>query len=214
MESFRKHETQAKDFIDSLAHMDEAQIEKMATKDFWTNGIGFVLGKSLVGGRTTGDIFEGIAPGTIPFARPQIASVEAKPAICVELAGPWSFYAEFRRAHGLLHLPHPEPPEIALQGGTILVIPIWLHNATTAPQEFTLSLILPSGWTAQSNTARLAVGAKQTGAARVEVNLPLVSDSAAQKPGLQEVSVRADADGQTVGMINLKVELQKRALPE
>ena len=214
LESFRKHETQAKDFIDSLAHMDEAQIEKMATTDFWTNGIGFVLGKSLVGGRATGDIFEGIAPGTIPFARPQIASVEAKPAICVELAGPWSFYAEFRRTHGLVHLPHPEPPEIALQGGTTLVIPIWLHNETTAPQEFTLSLSLPSGWTAQSNTARLTVGAKQTGAARVEVNLPLVSDLAAQKPELQEVSVRAEADGQTVGVIELKVELHKRALPE
>ena len=214
LESFRKHETQAKGFIDSLAKMDEAQIEKMATTDFWTNGIGFVLGKSLVGSTTTSDIFDGIAPEAIPFARPQIASAEAKPNISAELAGPWSFYGEFRRAHGLTHLPHPEPPEIALQGGTTLVIPIWLRNETTAPREFTLSLNLPSGWTAQSNTARFTVGAKQTGAVRVEVNLPTVSDSVAQKPELQEVAVRAEAGGQTVGMIKLKVELRKRALPE
>ena len=116
LESFQIHETQAKSFNDSLAKMDEAQIEKMATTDFWTNGIGFVLGKSLVGGSTTGDIFEGITPGAISFARPQIVLPEAKPDISAELAGPWSFYAEFRRAHGLTHLPHPEPPEIARVG--------------------------------------------------------------------------------------------------
>src|SRR5579864_9616373 len=107
LESFRRHETQAKGFIDSLAKMDEAQIEKMATTDFWTNGIGFVLGKSLVGSTTTSDIFDGIAPEAIPFARPQIASAEAKPNISAELAGPWSFYGEFRRAHGqrICHIP-------------------------------------------------------------------------------------------------------------
>ena len=46
------------------------------------------------------------------------------PDIAIELAGPWNFYAEFRRAHELENLPHPEPPEIALQAGTTLVIPL------------------------------------------------------------------------------------------
>jgi LmbE family N-acetylglucosaminyl deacetylase len=214
LESFRKHETQAKAFNDSLAKMDEAQIEKMATTDFWTNGIGFVLGKSLVGGSPAGDIFEGITPEAIPVARLQIASAEAQPDVSAELAGPWSFYAEFRRAHGLTDLPHPEPPEIALQGGTTLVIPIWLRNETAAAREFTLSLNLPSGWTTQSKAVKFTVGARQTGAARVEVNLPMVSDASAQKPELQEVSVRAESGGQMVGTIRLRVELRKRALPE
>src|ERR1700674_4521867 len=67
LESFRRHETQAKSFIDSLAKMDEAQIEKMVTSDsFWSTGISFVLGKSLVGGSVTGGVFEGITPGAIP----------------------------------------------------------------------------------------------------------------------------------------------------
>src|SRR5208283_5008863 len=117
LESFRRHETQAKSFIDSLAKMDEAQIEKMVTSDsFWSSGISFVRGKSLVGGSVTGDIFDGITPGAISFARPEAAPTPAEQEISVELAGPWNFYAEFRRAHGLTHLPHPEPPEIALQG--------------------------------------------------------------------------------------------------
>src|SRR5277367_2918300 len=73
LESFRRHETQAKSFIDTLDKMDEAQIEKMLTTDgFWSSGISFVLGKSLVGGSVTGDIFEGISPGAVPFAPPQV----------------------------------------------------------------------------------------------------------------------------------------------
>jgi len=37
LDSFRSHQTQAKSFLDKVAQMDEAQIEKMATSDsFWT----------------------------------------------------------------------------------------------------------------------------------------------------------------------------------
>jgi LmbE family N-acetylglucosaminyl deacetylase len=215
LESFRKHETQAKNFIDSLAKMDEAQIEKLATTDFWSSGIGFVLGKSLVGGSMTGDIFEGITPGAIPFARPEVTAAASEPQVAAELAGPWAFYAEFRRAHGLTHLPHPEPPEIALQAGTMLVIPIWLRNQTSEQKEFTLSLNLPAGWTGQSSTMKFVVAAKQIGAARIEISLPALNDTAkSQKPEPQEVTVRAETGGQEVGTIKLRVELRKRTLPE
>jgi len=214
LESFRRHETQAKGFIDSLAKMDEAQIEKMATTDFWTNGIGFVLGKSLVGGSVTGDIFEGIAPGAIPFARPEVSPEPSRPELSVELAGPWDYYAEFRRAHGLTHLPHPEPPEIALQGGTDLVIPLWLRNQSSATQEINLTVNLPSGWTVGSGAGKFAVAAKQTAAMRIEVKLPLAPEGAGTKVEPQEVSVHAEANGKTIGDVKLRVELRKRALPE
>jgi LmbE family N-acetylglucosaminyl deacetylase len=214
LESFRRHETQAKGFIDSLSKMDEAQIEKMATTGFWSNGISFVLGKSLVGGRVTGDIFEGITPGAIPFARPGATTEPSKPEISVELAGPWDFYAEFRRAHGLTHLPHPEPPEIALQGGTDLVIPLWLRNESSGAREFNLTASLPSGWTVQSGGGKFTVAAKQTVAARIEIKLPLASEGAGSKAETQPVSVHAESNGQTIGDIKLLVELRKRALPE
>src|SRR5467141_2222166 len=116
LDSFRAHQTQAKSFLDKIAQMDEAQIEKMATSDGgWTDALHFVLGKSLVGGSVTGDVFDSITPGAIPFARPDVSPEPARPDLSVELGGPYSFYAEFRRAHGLTSLPHPEPPEIALQ---------------------------------------------------------------------------------------------------
>src|SRR5580692_11975578 len=215
LESFRRHETQAKRFIDSLAKMDEAQIEKMVTSDsFWSTGISFVLGKSLVGGNVTGDIFEGIAPGAISFIRPEVSSTGSRPEVLVELAGPWSYYAYFRRAHGLMHLPHPEPPEIAQQAGGTFVIPLWLRNQTAESREFTLSVNLPPGWTLQTGALKCVVGAKQTGAARLEVNLPALGDPAPKNPEPQEISVHAESNGQPVGDVKIKIELRKKALPE
>lgn len=215
LESFRAHQTQAKAYLDSIAKMDEAQIEKMAlSTDGWGDAQRFVLGKSLVGGTVTGEIFANIKPGSIPFARPDVSPEPAKPELAVELAGPWSFYADFRRAHGLTDLPHPEPPEIALQEGTTLVIPLWIRNQTSASKDFSISAELPAGWTVLSGAGKFSVAAKQVAAARIEISLPMLGDTALKKPEPQEVTVRAESNGQTVGVVKLHVELRKRTLPQ
>jgi LmbE family N-acetylglucosaminyl deacetylase len=216
LDSFRAHQTQAKSFLDKLAQMDEAQIEKLATSDDgWAESQKFVLGKSLVGGTVTGDMFEGIAPGTISFVRPETAPVPSKPDLSVELAGPWSYYADFRRAHGLTNLPHPEPPEIALQAPGTLVIPLWLRNQTARPQEITFTAKLPDGWTAQDGTGKFTVRAKQVAASRVEVSLPALAETAPKKSEPQEVLVHAEANGQAIGDVRLRVELRtRRTLPQ
>src|SRR5256886_209791 len=158
LDSFRSHQTQAKSFLDKIAQMDEAQIEKMATSDGgWTDALHFVLGKSLVGGSVTGDVFDGVTPGAIPLARPDVSLEPARPDLSVELGGVWSFYGEFRRAHGLTNLPHPEPPEIALPAPGTLVIPLWVRNRTAKTHEITLSAALPAGWTTQSGTGKFTV---------------------------------------------------------
>jgi LmbE family N-acetylglucosaminyl deacetylase len=215
LDSFGSHQTQAKSFLDKLAQMDEAQIEKIATSDGgWTDALHFVLGKSLVGGSTTGDIFEGVTAGAIPFARPEVSPEPARPELSVELGGPWSFYAEFRRAHGLANLPHPEPSEIALQAPGTVVIPLWIRNRAPKTQEITLSVALPAGWTAQGGTGKFTVAAKQVAAARIEVNLPTLAENGAKKSEPQEISVHAESNGQSVGEIKLRVEPRKRALPQ
>src|SRR3989475_1820052 len=94
LDSFRAHQTQAKSFLDKVAQMDEAQIEKMATSDRFWPCISCSANRWWVA------------------AWPETFSRASR------LGGPYSFYAEFRRAHGLMNLPHPEPPEIALQGHT------------------------------------------------------------------------------------------------
>jgi hypothetical protein len=73
---------------------------------------------------------------------------------------------------------------------------------------------LPSGWTLQSGTLKFVVGAKQTGAARIEVNLPALSDPAPKNPEPQEISVHAESNGQPIGNVKIRVELRKKALPE
>ena len=214
LDAFRAHQTQAKSYLDKLAQMDEAQIEKLATsEDGWGGDQRFVLGKSLVGGSVTGDIFEAVTPGAIPYVRPEASPEAAKPDLSIELAGPWSFYADFRRAHGLTNLPHPDPPEIALEGPGTLEIPLWVRNQTTKAQDMTLSAALPAGWTAVNGTGKFTVAARRTSAARVEVNLPPPPDKA-QKAEPQEVSVRAVVNGQVIGELKLRVELRKRSLPQ
>jgi len=215
LESFRSHQTQAKSFLDSLAQMDEAQIEKMATSDSgWSDAQRFVLGKSLVDGTVTGDVFEEITPGAIPFGRPEVPALLPKPDLSVEVAGPWNFYAEFRRAHALTNLPHPEPPEIALQAPGTLVIPLWLRNQTAKAQEITLTATLPASWNVQTGAGKFVVPAKQVAAGRIEVNLPALAENSPKKSDPQEVTVRAEANGQSIGEAKLRVELRKRALPQ
>ena len=215
LDSFRAHQTQAKSFLDKLAQMDEAQIEKMATSDnFWTEALHFVLGKSLVGGSMTGDIFEGMTPDAIPFVRPEVSPEPSRPELSVELGGPYSFYAEFRRAHGLTNLPHPEPPEIALQGHTTMVIPLWVRNRTGKTQDISLAATLPAGWTLQGGTGKFTVAAKQVAAARIEIMLPAFPETETKNPEPQEISVHAESNGQPIGEIKLRVELRKRALPQ
>jgi hypothetical protein len=51
-------------------------------------------------------------------------------------------------------------------------------------------------------------------AARVEVNLPALAENDAKKTGPQEITVHAEANGQSIGEIKLRVELRKRALPQ
>jgi hypothetical protein len=187
----------------------------MATSEGgWTDALHFVLGKSLVGGGVNGDIFDLLTPAAIPFARPEVLPEPLRPDVSVELDGPWSYYAEFRRAHGLAHLPHPEPPEIALQAPGTLVIPLSIRNRTGKVQEITITATLPAGWTAQSGTGKFLLEAKQVAAARLEVNFPALAENGPKKSEAQEVTIRAESGGQSIGDVKLRVELRKRALPQ
>lgn len=214
VESFRAHETQEKAYIDSFSKLSDEEFLKKGLADGWAQPQEFVLGKSLVGGSVTGDIFEGDTPGAIAFARAPIPEEPAHPDLSVELAGTWDFYAHFRRAHGLEQLPHPEPPEIALQAGGTLVIPLWLRNQTESAQEITLAVDLPPGWKVESGTGKVRVAAKQVAAARIEISLPALSDANGKTQAAQEVTVRGESGGKAIGAVKLRVELRKKALPE
>lgn len=213
LESFRAHQTQAKHFLDRLNGMSEADIEKMMTSShWWDQEQRFVLGKSVVGGSVTGDMFENIKPGVaIAFARPNVSPEPQRPELSVELAGPWSFYTEFWREHGLMHLPHPEPPEIAVPAGTTLAVPLWLRDQSDGPREVTLTVRAPAGWKVQSGEGKFLVAAHQMAAARIDIVLPALAEAG---KGLQGVTVRAASGSQNIGEVNLRVEVREGGLPQ
>jgi LmbE family N-acetylglucosaminyl deacetylase len=214
LDAFRLHQTQAKSFADQLDKMNDAAIEKMMQADGWADEQKFVLGKSLVGGSVTSPIFENVTSDPIPFRRTEFSVELPKGDVAVTLAGPWSFYSEFRAAHGLTHLPHPEPPEIALQENTTLVVPLWVRNSTGSPCEITLSADLPKGWTVTSGAGKVKVGANQTAGTRVEIALGALKDTAKGKDTAQTVTIKAESGGKSVGEVVMNVELRKKALPE
>lgn len=213
LESFRQHQTQAKSYLDSLGKLTEADLEKKAIADGWGDAQRFVLGKSLVGGSVTGDIFENVKPEAVGFVRPTVLAKSELPELSITLAGPWQFYEDFRREHGLT-LWHPEPPEIALQAGTSLVIPLWLRNETGSAREISIAADLPAGWKLTSGVGKFVIGAKQMAAGRAEIDLPTIDDAAHGKQELREVTVRGESNGKSIGVVKLRIELRKRALPE
>jgi LmbE family N-acetylglucosaminyl deacetylase len=214
LDGYLIHETQAKSLSDELSKMDDAAIEKMMQTNGWADMQRFVLGKSLVGGGMTDKIFDHIAPDAIPFSRTAISAEPARTEVTVELAGPWSYYAEFRHAHALEHLPHPEPAEIAVQAGSTLVIPLWLKNGTNSTHEVTLTVDAPNAWAVQNGAGKFTLAAKQWAAGRIEIALPALADAKKTKEDAREVTVRAESNGQNIGAVKLKVELRKRALAQ
>jgi hypothetical protein len=116
-------------------------------KDFEPS-IHFVLGKSLVAGHPTADIFEGITPGSIAFAPPNRLSPPSQSDVSLETGGPWDFYRRFWRIHRLDGMAGVMPvPEFSVYPGQSVDIPLIIRNGTDKRESVVLSAVLPKGWT-------------------------------------------------------------------
>src|SRR6266566_57182 len=85
---------------------NQAELKKYLDQ-YLNEPVRFVLGKSLVKGSTTGDVFEGITPGTIPYVRARGYEPIARQGASLEFGGPWAYYRAFWRSHNLDHLNAP-----------------------------------------------------------------------------------------------------------
>jgi LmbE family N-acetylglucosaminyl deacetylase len=209
MQCFGFHLTQYHDFIETFNHLDEPQQLAKAKADGWSDPIQLTFGKSNVGGAATDDVFAGITATPIGFVPHQSEAAEPLPGVSVELAGPWGFYETFRHAHGLQHLPKAAVPEIAIADGAVLQIPLLLHNHTSASKEIALSLTVPEGWTEQTGVGSYSVAAGQDVPVLVTVTSPKVTTKA-----IDEITCRAQADGQSVGTIKVHVKRRSGGLPQ
>jgi len=176
----------------------------------------FILGKSLVGGSTTGDIFQGVVSDPIPF-RPSRGYQQSNTLnhgrnaeFSIELGGGWAFYRSFWPSHNLDSLPRLLEPEIGVGSGQNFPVPLVLHNNTNNAVTFTLRTQVPPGWSLDSNSAQYAhhllpekaflVAANDYFPLRIRLVAPRFS-----KSQWQEIIWSADADGRPAGSTTLRV---------
>jgi LmbE family N-acetylglucosaminyl deacetylase len=208
LEAFEFHLSQYRTYIEGLGKMSEQQLAKEAA-DNWSDPVQLTFGKSNVGGSVTGDVFEGITPGEIAFVRYAEEAPAPQSGLSVELAGPWGFYENFRRAHGLQHLPRAAVPEIAITSGATLQIPLLLRNHTATSKEITLSVTAPEGWATKSGIASYTLRPGDQLPVLVALDSPKTAEGK-----VDEIVCRSQADGQTVSTITLHVRRRSGGLPQ
>ena len=170
----------------------------------------FVLAKSLVGGAVTGDIMDGVRPGAIPFApvrgyRPS----GDPPGLAMELGQGWAFYTRFYPAHNLDVMPGLLAPELSVGSGEHFPVFLLFHNNTDNPVTFRLRTQFPPGWAVDSTSAQhshpwpmttFTAAAHNDLPVRVRLVAPRL-----EKSQWQTISWIADANGQKIGPVTLRV---------
>ncbi len=177
-------------------------------KEFAEMPVRLIFGKSLVGGSTNGDVFEGITPKPIAYVRSR--GYEYSPSgLTAELGGPWSFYRTFWRAHNIEHIANLYAPEAQVTPGESLWVPVLLRNDTDSPKQVNLKSALPEGWTAQPTATTFTVGAHDSYAIQFTIH-----STAAQKDSWQTLKWEAESEGKSIGSITLRVDVVSNGLPQ
>ena len=141
------HVTQYRAQLEQLAALTPAQREQaiLNTPGALTNPLRFIRGKSVIGGAVDGDIFTGLSTGPVHAAT--AVPPAATPDPLLTLGGPWAYYRQFWRAHGLSDLASIATQAIGpVNGQEAVRIPLQIANAGTAPLTVTLKATLPTGW--------------------------------------------------------------------
>jgi LmbE family N-acetylglucosaminyl deacetylase len=197
-----------------LTQDDTGQLAKQAIAKgdfkYFEQPILLVFGKSHVQSTATGDIFEGITPGEIPFVAAPGYHPSNEPGISLELGGPWSFYRDLWRTHGLNHLAGLlNTPEVGIVPAERLHLPILIRNGTHDAHDVTLSATFPSGWAAAAGQAVYPVEAGETYPVQTVLASP-----AKGEPAWQSVTWKAESGGKVVGSITVKVNFTTGGLPQ
>jgi LmbE family N-acetylglucosaminyl deacetylase len=173
--------------------------------------IRLIFGKSRVGGSITGDVFDGVvSESSIPFARVSGFQPQVREGVALELGGPWAFYREFWKAHDVEHLARLlQIPEVAIESGGHLQLPLIIRNDTAESQEVSLTVAAPAEWTNQTPYAVYPL--KPWDVYRVQT---LLVASGTAKRGWQEITWKVEAGGQSIGSIALHVCLCEGGMPQ
>jgi LmbE family N-acetylglucosaminyl deacetylase len=164
-----------------------------------------IFGKSLVGGSVTGDVFQGVTPDPISFARVRGFAPVTGSGMSLEIGDPWRFYSLFWKAHNLDGLADLIPvPEMEVELGGKLIVDLVACNHSHQAAEIAIASALPEGWTNNTTDSRYPVGAGECYPIQERVHAP-----AAGKMGWEQLQWTATAADQTVGNVTLRVYVGK-----
>jgi LmbE family N-acetylglucosaminyl deacetylase len=220
LDSAMAHRTQFPDDIARMSQLSDAELEKVMSDPntaWWSEPSTLIFGKSVVGGKPTDDVFAQIGEQPLKEALFHSGAFTGQAASQVprmELGGPWKFYAEFYPAHGLDNLPRAKVPEIGVKAGTTLVVPIVVLHDPTKPLAVKFFVNLPEGWKLSHDEGQFVLPAEASTSLPISVETPSMSAAQLKNATPQEVTVRAEAEGQPVGEVKLRVFLKGSALPQ
>jgi LmbE family N-acetylglucosaminyl deacetylase len=209
-----RHETYCKIHLESLAfHLTQGGGRANAALDALNAGkttelcrpVHLILGKSLVGGSVTGDVFEGVKTDPIAFAPVRGYQPETHTGLSITLGAQFAFYREFWAAHNIERIANLMPlQEMGVTPGGDLPMPLLLENYTGNPASIHLSVDLPSGWTEQTGSGEYQV--------RAQDNYPVQAILTASPQGevgdWQQITWHARSGGQDIGSVTVKVYLE------
>jgi len=228
------HLTQFPEDIQHLSKMGDDELNKMMSDPnagWWPEPMTLIFGKTLVSGPKTGDVFFNLGDsmvriepswGQVPNPANRAQALEKQSGIVdaavstpyVELAGPWSYYQEFRRRHGLADLPEVKLPEIGVKAGSTLTVPIVVTHAADKNADVIVTVNVPSGWTVVNGAGRLRLPAESKTAFNVEISTPEMSKEELQGAQPVEIVVGVGGEGTSPSETRLRVLLKASALPQ
>lgn len=191
---------------------DATQIDfSQQTLDYFINmPEQLVLGKSLVSAPVNGDVFDGVVDKPVPYHPQPFYMEPTRSGISLALGGPWAFYRDFYRAHGLKALEGLVPPQSALGAGRHLWVPLLLRNNTAKDADITLHPELPAGWT--GDTADREYHLKPGDAYPIQLFLRAPKEPYSTMPEI--LSWTALNHGAVMGKVKLSVYLEYDGVPQ
>ncbi|WP_109485246.1 PIG-L family deacetylase [Occallatibacter savannae] len=164
-----------------------------------------ILGKSVVGGSVTGDVFEGVRTEGVPFKPVHGYAAEGKRGVTLEIGDPWRFYSLFWNAHDLDRMAALIPvPEMEADYGEWLNVELRACNYTDHDAAIDLSAELPTGWVDHAQYKRYPVRAGEC--------YPVTAMVSARSSGDEkwdELTWTATQDGHSVGSVTVRVFVGK-----
>ena len=213
------HLTQFPNDIARISNLTDAQLEKLMSDPstaWWSEPMTLIFGKAVIPNAATDDVFAKIQAGTTLPRRP--ATKQQDPQLhqkdSIRLGGPWGFYAAFWPEHGLVDIPVPPQPEIAIKPGTAVYVPIVVQHANQNASTVLLTVEAPAGWKVTSGQGEFTLPKESSTALKVEIDTPWLSPEELKRAQPQEIIVRAQKNGASIGEVKLRVPLQGGALPE